>query len=37
MNNTFFLGTYPGLQKEMLHYTENVLDVFIKEKIGVTV
>jgi CDP-6-deoxy-D-xylo-4-hexulose-3-dehydrase len=28
MNNTFFLGTYPGLTKEMFDYTEQVLDAF---------
>jgi CDP-6-deoxy-D-xylo-4-hexulose-3-dehydrase len=31
MNNTFFLGTYPGLTQEMFVYTEGVLDTFIKE------
>ena len=30
MNNTFFLGTYPGLSKEMFGYTESVLDEFLK-------
>lgn len=29
MNNTFFLGTYPGLTKEMFAYTEGVLANFI--------
>jgi CDP-4-dehydro-6-deoxyglucose reductase, E1 len=29
MNHTFFLGTYPGLKKEMFEYAENVLDKFI--------
>jgi len=29
MNNTFFLGTYPGLTKEMFDYSELVLDEFI--------
>lgn len=29
MNNTFFLGTYPGLTKEMFEYAEGVLDEFI--------
>jgi CDP-6-deoxy-D-xylo-4-hexulose-3-dehydrase len=33
MNNTFFLGTYPGLTKEMFDYTENVIDNFIQNKI----
>jgi CDP-6-deoxy-D-xylo-4-hexulose-3-dehydrase len=30
MNNTFFLGTYPGLIPEMFIYVEGVLDLFIK-------
>lgn len=30
MNNTFFLGTYPGLTNEMFIYTENVLKEFIQ-------
>jgi len=29
MNNTFFLGTYPGLKKEMFGYVEKVIDRFI--------
>ncbi len=29
MNNTFFLGTYPGLTKEMFSYSEQVLDAFM--------
>jgi CDP-4-dehydro-6-deoxyglucose reductase, E1 len=29
MNNTYFLGTYPGLTKEMFDYTESVLEDFI--------
>ena len=29
MNNTFFLGTYPGLTKEMFDYCEGVLQEFI--------
>jgi len=29
MNNTFFLGTYPGLTKEMFEYVEGVLDTYI--------
>jgi CDP-6-deoxy-D-xylo-4-hexulose-3-dehydrase len=33
MNNTFFLGTYPGLKKEMFVYAENILDEFVKSKI----
>ena len=31
MNNTFFLGTYPGLTKEMFGYAEGVLEEFIVE------
>ncbi len=30
MNNTFFLGTYPGMTSEMLSYIEGVLDDFMK-------
>jgi CDP-6-deoxy-D-xylo-4-hexulose-3-dehydrase len=30
MSNTFFLGTYPGLTKEMFNYTERILDQFLK-------
>ncbi len=29
MNNTFFLGTYPGLTEAMFSYVEGVLDAFI--------
>lgn len=32
MNNTFFLGTYPGLKKEMFDYVEKVIDLFIQSK-----
>lgn len=32
MNNTFFLGTYPGLQAEMFDYVSGVLDSFISSK-----
>ncbi|MFT3902308.1 MAG: lipopolysaccharide biosynthesis protein RfbH [Niabella sp.] len=32
MNNTFFLGTYPGLAEGMFTYAASVLDTFIKEK-----
>ena len=31
MNNTFFLGTYPGLTKEMFEYSECVIDEFVNE------
>ena len=31
MNNTFFLGTYPGLTKEMFNYAEGVLDKFLSK------
>lgn len=30
MNNTFFLGTYPGLTKEMFEYSSGVVDSFIE-------
>jgi len=30
MNNTFFLGTYPGLMKEMFEYSDAVLAEFIQ-------
>lgn len=29
MNNTFFLGTYPGLTKEMFDYVEAILESFL--------
>lgn len=32
MDNTFFLGTYPGLTEEMLAYVEGVIDRFMAEK-----
>lgn len=32
MNNTFFLGTYPGLTKEMFDYTQRMLEEFFKSK-----
>jgi len=31
MNNTFFLGTYPGLTKEMFDYTEGVIEEYLSE------
>jgi CDP-6-deoxy-D-xylo-4-hexulose-3-dehydrase len=31
MNNTFILGTYPGLTKEIFKYCEDILDHFIKK------
>jgi CDP-6-deoxy-D-xylo-4-hexulose-3-dehydrase len=31
MDNTFFLGTYPGLTKEMLSYSEMILRDYIKQ------
>ncbi len=30
MNNTFFLGTYPGLTGQMLNYSESILDQFFR-------
>jgi CDP-6-deoxy-D-xylo-4-hexulose-3-dehydrase len=34
MNNTFFLGTYPGLTKLMFDYSEQMLDEFISNKVS---
>jgi CDP-4-dehydro-6-deoxyglucose reductase, E1 len=31
MNNTFFLGTYPGMTQEMMDYIESVIDTFMKK------
>ena len=31
MNNTFFLGTYPGLTDDMFIYAENVIDEFMSK------
>ena len=31
MNNTFFLGTYPGLSEEMLVYLEETLSIFLSK------
>jgi CDP-4-dehydro-6-deoxyglucose reductase, E1 len=31
MNNTFFLGTYPGLTQAMMDHIENVIDQFMKK------
>lgn len=31
MNNTFFLGTYPGLTREMFSYSEKVLTEYLKQ------
>ncbi|MCF8299062.1 MAG: lipopolysaccharide biosynthesis protein RfbH [Saprospiraceae bacterium] len=32
MNNTFFLGTYPGLTSEMLNYAEKIIAAFFEKK-----
>jgi CDP-6-deoxy-D-xylo-4-hexulose-3-dehydrase len=32
MNNTFFLGTYPGLTKDQIDYSISVIDGFLKAK-----
>lgn len=32
MNNTFFLGVYPGMTKEKIDYVVSVLERFLKEK-----
>jgi hypothetical protein len=29
MNNTFFLGTYPGLEKEMFDFVEKILQAYM--------
>lgn len=34
MNNTFFLGTYPGLTTKMFEYVDGVLDTFIQSKLA---
>jgi len=31
MNNTFFLGTYPGLTEEMMLYIEKTIDIFMEK------
>jgi len=36
MNNTFFLGTYPGLTKDMFDYSEELLDKFIYDQANVS-
>lgn len=35
MNNTFFLGTYPGNDEQKLNYIEKILNNFIKEQNGI--
>jgi CDP-6-deoxy-D-xylo-4-hexulose-3-dehydrase len=32
MNNTFFLGTFPGLEKEQINYTIEIIDQFIASR-----
>jgi CDP-6-deoxy-D-xylo-4-hexulose-3-dehydrase len=32
MNNTFFLGTFPGLTKAQIDYSISVIDGFIKKE-----
>jgi CDP-6-deoxy-D-xylo-4-hexulose-3-dehydrase len=32
MNNTFFLGTYPGIDKEQIEYSQNIIAKFIRSK-----
>jgi CDP-6-deoxy-D-xylo-4-hexulose-3-dehydrase len=32
MNDTFFLGTFPGLGKEQIDFTMNAIDEFLKTK-----
>ena len=31
MNNTFFLGTYPGITEDSLNYTKKIVDDFIEK------
>ncbi len=33
MNDSFFLGTFPGIGREQIDYTMNVIDEFIKNKV----
>jgi CDP-6-deoxy-D-xylo-4-hexulose-3-dehydrase len=33
MNNTFFLGTYPGLTEEMTNYVSDILKNFMTQKV----
>lgn len=35
MNNTFFLGTFPGLTKEMIVFAEQLLDTFIENSLQI--
>jgi CDP-6-deoxy-D-xylo-4-hexulose-3-dehydrase len=30
MNNTFFLGTYPGISRPMIEYSVEIIDSFLK-------
>jgi len=32
MNNTFWIGVYPGINDEKITYVEDVLDNFMEEK-----
>ena len=32
MNDTFFLGTYPGISSEQIEYTMNIIDKFVRTK-----
>ncbi|GAB4031175.1 MAG: lipopolysaccharide biosynthesis protein RfbH [Elusimicrobiota bacterium] len=34
MNNTFFLGTYPGLKPEMISYASEAIKAFITQKVN---
>jgi hypothetical protein len=34
MNQTFFLGTYPGMTDAMLDYIEQKIDQFVGEKVN---
>ena len=32
MNNTFFLGTFPGIDSEQIEYTMNIIDKFVRSR-----
>jgi hypothetical protein len=36
MNDTFFLGTYPGLGKEQIAFTMNIIDEFLTPINGIS-
>ena len=32
MNDTFFLGTFPGIDSEQIEYTMNIIDKFVRSR-----